>query len=143
MGSGSPLRTDTRTRDHRLTAGHWPSLGHWVAIALAVGVLAVAACRRQQEAQAPEPRPVRTVTVERQDAGETVSLTGHIAAEDEAALAFRIGGRMVQRFVNVGDNVKPGQELARLDPQNELNTLRSAQANLAAVEALLTQTRAQ
>src|SRR6516165_8836281 len=141
MGSGSPLRTDTRTRDHRLTAGHWPSLGHWVAIALAVGVLAVAACRRQQEAQAPEPRPVRTVTVERKDAGETVSLTGHIAAEDAAALAFRIGGRMVQRFVNVGDIVKPGQELARLDPQDELNGLRSAQTRQTAAQAQLTQAR--
>jgi len=75
---------------------------------------------------------VRTVTVERQDAGETVTLTGHIAAEDEAALAFRIGGRMVQRFVNVGDIVTPGQELARLDPQDELNALRSAQTRKAA-----------
>jgi RND family efflux transporter MFP subunit len=112
-----------------------------VAIALAVGVLAVAACRRQQEAQAPEPRPVRTVTVERQDAGETVSLTGHIAAEDEAALAFRIGGRMIQRFVNVGDTVKPGQELARLDPQDELNGLRSAQTRQTAAAAQLTQAR--
>lgn len=104
-------------------------------------VLAVGACRRQQEAHAPEPRPVRTVTVEREDAGETVSLTGHIAAEDEAALAFRIGGRMVQRLVNVGDIVKPGQELARLDPQDELNGLRSAQTRQTAAEAQLTQTR--
>ena len=106
-----------------------------------IAVLAVAACRRQQEDKAQEPRPVRTVTVERQDAGETVSLTGHIAAEDEAALAFRIGGRMVQRFVNVGDIVKPGQELARLDPQDELNGLRSAQSRQAAAEARLTQAR--
>ena len=106
-------------------------------------LLALASCGKEQKAQAPQPRPVRTVTVALRESGETVTLTGHIAAEDEAALAFRIGGRMVQRFVNVGDIVKPGQELARLDPQNELNTLRSAQANLAAVEALLTQTRAQ
>jgi RND family efflux transporter MFP subunit len=106
-----------------------------------VAALAVVGCRRQEEAQVPEPRPVRTVTVELQDAGETVSLTGHIAAEDEAALAFRIGGRMVQRFVNVGDTVKPGQELARLDPQDELNGLRSAQTRQTAAEARLTQAR--
>jgi RND family efflux transporter MFP subunit len=107
----------------------------------AVTALAVGACRREQEAQAPEPRPVRTVTVERQASGETVTLTGHIAAEDEAALAFRIGGRMVQRFVNVGDTVKGGQELARLDPQDELNGLRSAQTRKVAAEAQLTQAR--
>jgi RND family efflux transporter MFP subunit len=48
---------------------------------------------------------------------------------------------MVQRFVNVGDTVKPGQELARLDPQDELNGLRSAQTRQAAAEAQLTQAR--
>ena len=141
MASGSPLRADTLTHDRPLTAWHRPSLGRWAMIACAVTVLAVVGCRRQQEAHAPEPRPVRTVAVERQDAGETVSLTGHIAAEDEAALAFRIGGRMIQRFVNVGDLVKPGQELARLDPQDELNGLRSAQTRQTAAEAQLTQAR--
>ena len=78
---------------------------------------------------------MRTITTERQDAGETVTLTGHIQAEDEAVMAFRIGGRMTERFVNVGDHVKPGQELARLDPPNEVDALRSAQASLAAAEA--------
>jgi membrane fusion protein, multidrug efflux system len=141
MGSGSPSRTQTPTYDRPRTAWHKPPRRSWVAIACAITVVAVAACRRQQEAQAPDPRPVRTVTVEREDAGETVSLTGHIAAEDEAALAFRIPGRMVQRFVNVGDIVKPGQELARLDPQDELNGLRSAQTRRVAAEAQLTQAR--
>jgi RND family efflux transporter MFP subunit len=70
-------------------------------------------------------------------------LTGHLAAEDEAALGFRIGGRMVQRLVNVGDMVKPGQELARLDPQDEMNGLRTAQADLVAAQAAVTQSRAE
>ena len=135
------MNTDAPKCDRRLTALHSASLQRLAAVACAIAILAVAACRRQPEAQAPVPRPVRVVTVERQDAGETVSLTGHIAAEDEAALAFRIGGRMIQRFVNVGDTVKSGQELARLDPQDELNGLRSAQTRLAAAEAQLTQAR--
>ena len=69
-------------------------------------------------------------------------LTGHVHAADETAMAFRIGGRMVERPVNVGDKVVAGQELARLDPQDELNALRSAQANLTAAQARVTQTRA-
>jgi RND family efflux transporter MFP subunit len=105
-------------------------------------VLGVAACSPDKTAQAPEARPVRTVTAARQEAAETVVLTGHIQAEDEAAMAFRIGGRMVQRLVNVGDHVTPGQELARLDPANEVNALRSAQAGLTAAQAALTQARA-
>jgi RND family efflux transporter MFP subunit len=107
------------------------------AIALGLG-----SCGKDQKAEAPAPRPVRTVTAASQEAGETVVLTGHIQSEDEASMAFRIGGRMIQRLVNVGDQVKTGQEIARLDPQNELNALRSAQAGLAAAEAQLTQARA-
>ncbi len=45
-------------------------------------------------------------------------------------LAFRIGGRIIERKGEVGDKVEPDQVLAKLDPQDELNTLRSAQAAL-------------
>jgi len=104
--------------------------------------LLLAACKKEEQSEAPVPRPVRTVTVKPSDAGETVTLTGHVDAQDSSAMAFRISGRMTERFVNVGDVVKPGQELARLDPQNELNALRSAQAQQTAAQAQLTQARA-
>ena len=68
-------------------------------------------------------------------------LTGHIAAENEASLGFRIGGRMIDRLVRVGDHVDTAQNLAKLDPQDEVNALRSAQATAAAAQARLTQTR--
>jgi RND family efflux transporter MFP subunit len=48
---------------------------------------------------------------------------------------------MIERPVNVGDRVKAGQLLARLDPQNEQNALRSAQAALSAAQGQLTQAR--
>ena len=84
---------------------------------------------------APQARPVRTVTVERSAEGETVSLTGQVRAKDQVSLAFRLDGRMIERPVNVGDVLKAGQVVARLDPQNQQNALRSAQANLASAEA--------
>ena len=80
------------------------------------------------EAQPPEIRPVRVVTVEKQTAGEIVSLTGTVQAQTEVNLAFRIDGRMIERAVNVGDNVSAGQVIAKLDPQNESNALRSARS---------------
>jgi RND family efflux transporter MFP subunit len=70
-----------------------------------------------------------------------VVLTGHVQAEDEPALAFRIGGRMIARAVNVGDRVEAGQVLAKLDPENELNELRSAESALAAAQGQLTYAR--
>jgi RND family efflux transporter MFP subunit len=104
-------------------------------------VLTLSACHKEAQAEAPEVRPVRTIVIDKQPAGETVVLTGHIEAENEAALGFRIPGRMIERLVSVGDRVKPGQLLARLDPQDEQNGLRSARANLAAAEGQLTQAR--
>jgi membrane fusion protein, multidrug efflux system len=106
-----------------------------------LATFALSACGPAEEARGPEVRPVRTVTVSKREAGSTVTLTGRIEAQDEAALGFRIAGRLMERPVNVGDRVQPGQIIARLEPQNEMNALRSAQANLAAVQAKLTQTR--
>jgi len=102
--------------------------------------LALAACD-EAPPPTPEVRPVRAVTVQGVTVGETVSLTGQVRAKDEASLAFRLDGRMIERLVKVGDTVQAGQAIARLDPENQQNALRSAQANLASVEALATQAR--
>ena len=110
-------------------------------VSLTAAIVGLEACHKEAEVHTPEVRPVRTVTVAKQPAGETVVLTGHIEAENEAALGFRISGRMIERSVNVGDRVQPGQILARLDPQDERNGLRSAQANLSAAQGQLTQAR--
>jgi RND family efflux transporter MFP subunit len=110
-------------------------------VALAVvPAIALAGCERKTAAKATEPRPVRTVTAAKGGTGETVVLTGQISAENEASLSFRIGGRIVERIANVGDRVEPEQVLARLDPQNELNALRSAQAAVSAAEGRLVET---
>ncbi len=86
-------------------------------------------------------RPVRTVTVERGADGETVSLTGQVRAKDQVSLAFRLDGRMIKRMVNVGDALQAGEIVAQLDPQDQQNALRTAQATLASAEAVLTQAR--
>src|SRR5215475_4060609 len=113
----------------RLARAIWP--------ALALSAL-LAGCGADSEASAPQVRPVRTVTIEKHVAGSPVTLTGRIEAKDEVALGFRISGRLLENKINLGDRVKPGEVIARLEPQNELNQLRSAQANLAAAQAQLT-----
>lgn len=97
-------------------------------------------CTPKNKEKAAAPRPVRTVTATRGGTAETVVLTGQINAENEAALSFRIGGRIIDRLVNVGDRVEPDQVLARLDPQNELNALRAARAALSAAEGRVVET---
>ncbi len=111
-----------------------------VVILAVVPAMILASCEQKQKAKAVEARPVRTVTATKGGAGETVVLTGQISAENEASLSFRIGGRIIERFVNVGDRVDPDQVLAKLDPQNEMNTLRSAQAAVSAAEGRMVET---
>lgn len=48
---------------------------------------------------------------------------------------------MVERFINVGDTVREGQLIARLDPTDEENGLRAAEASLVAAEAQLSKAR--
>jgi membrane fusion protein, multidrug efflux system len=101
----------------------------------------LAACDDAAPPPAPEIRPVRVTTVAPRTGGDTVSLTGTIEAETEVNLAFRIDGRMVERTVNVGDRVKGGQLIARLDRTTEENGLRAARAELTAARARLTEAR--
>jgi RND family efflux transporter MFP subunit len=101
----------------------------------------LAACQPKVDNSVPEARPVRTMTVEKRASGVPIVLTGRIEADDEVALAFRIAGRIVQNDTKLGERVKPGQLIAQLESQNELNALRSAQANLAVAEGQLVQAR--
>src|SRR5215468_1188651 len=103
----------------------------------------LAACQRETETAAPTIRPVRTITVEKSKAGTQLTFTGRIEAEDEVSLSFRIGGRLLESNGKLGDRVERGQVIARLEPQNEMNGLRQAQAALAAAQGQLVQARNQ
>ena len=86
--------------------------------------LSLAACQRETDTAAPAARPVRTITVEKREAGQALTFTGRIEAEDEVSLAFRISGRLLESSGKLGDRVQAGQLMAQLEPQNELNALR-------------------
>jgi len=107
---------------------------------IVLGALLCAGCDREGDgALVPEVRPVRTASVERPPAGASASFTGRIEAEDRAALSFRIAGRLAGRDVGVGARVGQDQIVAQLEPQDQLNALRSAEATLAAARGRLTQ----
>lgn len=83
---------------------------------LLLALLAVGCSRREP---APEPvRAVRTMTVTADTAGGVHEYAAEVRARTESRLGFRVGGKMTSRLVDVGDVVRPGQVLARLDPQD-------------------------
>ncbi len=105
-------------------------------MAPALAALALlAACQRPVDTPVPEIRPVRALTIETRAAGSTVSITGTVQAQNEINQSFRIDGRLIERTVEVGDRVRKGQLIARLDPQNEESNLQSVQAQLSAAQA--------
>ena len=106
-------------------------------------LLALAACKKEEKAAAPDIRPVRTVTVALSEAGETVSLTGEIQARYQADIGFRVNGKIIERPVDVGTQVKKGDILARLDPQQYRQDFEVAKAEVATAEAEETRSEAQ
>lgn len=109
----------------------------WIGLGLAG--LALAGCQPEQQRQPPAERPLVIVAAEPVPSAESVTLTGSIAARSESSLSFRTGGRIVERLVDVGDQVVRGQVLARIDPQVQRAGVEAARAQLASAQAEVAQ----
>ena len=66
---------------------------------------------------------------------EQKSYAGEVQARQQTALSFRDGGQVTERLVDVGDQVKVGQVLARLDVQDAQLQLNAAKAQLESAQA--------
>ena len=108
-------------------------------LALVAGI-ALAACG----GEAPAVDQARPVLVTRPSAAVDgfSSLAGEIRAREESPLSFRVGGKLVERRVDVGDHVMQGDVLATLDAGDLQARARAARAQLAAAEAELSRARA-
>lgn len=89
-----------------------PSLA-WTGLALS-GLVTLSACSRPAEQAAPIPAVY--VSTVHNDQGEDVRvLRGAIRPRIESNLAFRAGGKVTTRLVDIGQTVRAGQPLARID----------------------------
>lgn len=96
-------------------------------------LLVLTGCDQQLPPQAAaQPRPVRVQQVVLTSPQQTLTYSGTIQARRQAELAFRVGGKVVARPVDLGAQVRKGDVLAQLD----LSDLKlQAQASQNAVEA--------
>jgi RND family efflux transporter MFP subunit len=106
-----------------------------IVLVIAVTLL-LTACGKEQPKRV-EVRPVRVTSIQHTPSFETTILTGQIQAKDQVNLAFRIGGRLQERNVTVGDPVASGQIVAKIESQDYQNGLRTAEADLASARAVL------
>jgi RND family efflux transporter MFP subunit len=76
-------------------------------------------------------RPVRYVMVEGSDAATQRTFSGVSKAGQESRLSFQVSGQVLEVPVNVGDTVKKGDTIARMDPTDYALQLQNAQASAA------------
>lgn len=103
---------------------------------IAVASLLLTACS-EPPAPAAIVKPVFVTTVTPANSAQSRSFTSAVRARVETELGFRTGGKVVERLVEVGDSVKAGQVLARLDPADYQLAVKAAadQVRAASVDA--------
>jgi RND family efflux transporter MFP subunit len=89
------------------------------------------------------PRPVIAFRVINADVFAGRAIPGQARSAHEAALSFRVGGRMLERRVKIGDRVKEGDVVATLDPAPYQAEVDSANANLQRAQAAYTNAASQ
>ncbi|MGP4727541.1 efflux RND transporter periplasmic adaptor subunit [Agrobacterium deltaense] len=86
--------------------------------------------------------PYVSVTQARTPDSISRSLTGTVAARVQSDLGFRVPGKIIARFVNIGDEVKAGQPLMQID-ETDLRLALTAKRNaVIAAQATFVQAQA-
>lgn len=95
---------------------------------------------------APKSEPIRPVMVVQAGAAEgaptLTAYSGEVRAREETSLAFRVGGKVLSRRVDVGDRVREGDVLAELDPTDLRLQADALSAQVASAQAQLVRARA-
>ncbi|TMJ25845.1 MAG: efflux RND transporter periplasmic adaptor subunit [Alphaproteobacteria bacterium] len=86
-------------------------------------------------------RPVQVERVKFERDGANREFVGVVRARYETDLGFRVAGKIVSRLINNGDVVHAGDVIARLDPQDFVLQVESAEAELAAATSNLAQAK--
>ncbi|MEQ1856781.1 MAG: efflux RND transporter periplasmic adaptor subunit [Longimicrobiales bacterium] len=85
---------------------------------------------------------VRTEVIERRDVVEIVTASGNIRARRTVDISSDVSARVAELLVDEGDDVRRGQTLLRLEPDQYQSSVSRTQASLAQAEAQRTQQEA-
>jgi RND family efflux transporter MFP subunit len=114
-----------------------------VGFALLAGCLTVAGGCSKSPEEDPRLRSPRVQVVEAKAAGTNGrTFTGIVEARVQSDLGFRVGGKILERSVDVGQRVQKGQVLMRLDSLDLELALAAQQAKVVASRARYTQAKA-
>jgi RND family efflux transporter MFP subunit len=120
-------------------------LGALLITASGAAALATASVRARDAYAVSDPRqevPIVKLAMAAQVTGSERGFTGIIGARVQSNLGFRVPGKIVERLVNVGEQVKAGQPLMRID-ETDLRLALTAKRNaVTAARASVVQTDA-
>ncbi|MGM4870702.1 efflux RND transporter periplasmic adaptor subunit [Bradyrhizobium barranii] len=106
-------------------------------LALALVAAALSGCNDHTGAPSARAAFVRTEVVQPKDRQASITLTGEVQPRFRADLSFRVSGRVIARYVDVGTHVKAGEVLALLDPAEQEADVDAATAAVLAAESQL------
>jgi RND family efflux transporter MFP subunit len=113
-------------------------------ILLTLCALGAAACDAPKQASKESgPRPVMVTEIHYAPRAREQALPGVVKARIETDLAFRVAGKIAERLVDAGAEVKSGEPLARLDDTDFRLQLEQAEAERGSAKAALDQSEAE
>lgn len=92
-----------------------------------------------KELRAKAPKPVSVVSVQVRDIVQTYSAVGSVSSPDNVDIAPKVTGRLENVAVTIGDNVRRGQVIARIDPSEVEAEVRRQEASVAEARYRLSQ----
>jgi len=116
-------------------------ISRMVLTSLAAAVMLIGGCTEQTAPSAVVPIVVTSrVTAGSPDSVNTGAnaYAGEVRARIDTALSFRVPGRLITRYVHLGDEVKKGAVLADIDPADANASQHAVEAQLRSAEDRLT-----
>ena len=108
-----------------------------IAILLSILLMAslLSGCGKDNEEQ--KPQLVKTQQVGEHDINVEGTYTGTVRGRYETNMSFQVGGRILNRNVQVGDHVNSGDVLMSIDPRDVVQQSNQGDAQVAAAKAQL------
>lgn len=101
---------------------------------LGATLLTLAGCSEEKAETKEVVRPVKVIEIAQTHDTRMLNYSGSVRARVEMNLGFRINGKISERLVDIGERVRAGDLLARIDPADYALSVLSAKASLDAAE---------
>jgi len=99
-------------------------------LSLTFSILILTGCDAKSPVKEELIRPLPAIKVGEVSRISGRKFPGRAKATQEVDLAFEVGGKIIERPVNIGDSVKQGDVIARLNPRDFKARVKSTQAEL-------------